>query len=82
MTKEVSMAEFIRIKNYIINLETLTYIRVGETTVDFGLTFPTEKPGGQNFVRVEKGVDLQDSEFEEVKDFVLHLPDPDRVIVV
>jgi len=76
------MAEFIRIKHYIINLETLTYIRVEDNHIDFGFAFPTEKPGGQNYVRLERGVNLPDAEFEEVKDFVLRLPDPDRVIVV
>ncbi len=76
------MSQFIRIKHYIINLETLTYIRVGENYIDFGFTFPTEKPGGQNYVRLERDVDLDSAGFEEVKDFALSLPDPDRVIVV
>ena len=76
------VSQFIRIKHYIINLETLTYIRVGENYIDFGLTFPTKKPGGQNYIRLERDVDLPDAEFKEVKDFVLSLPDPDRVIVV
>ena len=74
--------EFIRIKHYIINLETVTYVRVGEDHIDFGFTFPTEKPGGQNYVRLKRGVDLQDAEFAELKDFVFGLPDPDRVIAV
>jgi hypothetical protein len=76
------VSQFIRVKHYVINLETLTYIRLGEDNIDFGFTFPTEKPGGQNYVRLEKGVDLDNADFEEVKDFVLSLPDPDRVIVV
>jgi hypothetical protein len=76
------MSEFVRIKRYIINLDTLTYIRVGEDHIDFGFTFPTQKPGGQNYIRLEKGVDLQDGEFVELKEFVFGLPDPDRVIVV
>jgi len=76
------MAQFIRIKSYIINLETLTYIRIEENWIDFGFAFPTEKPGGQNFVRLERGVNLDDGEFEEVRDFVLQLPDPDRIILV
>jgi len=76
------VSQFIRIKHYIINLETLTYIRVGENYIDFGFTFPTEKPGGQNYVRLERDVDLDSAGFEEVKDFALSLPDPDRVIVV
>ena len=76
------MSQFIRIKYYIINLETITYIRAEDDHIDFGFAFPTEKPGGQNYIRLERGVNLQDAEFEEVKDFVLSLPDPDRVIVV
>ena len=74
--------EFVRIKNYVVNLDTLTYIRVQENYIDFGFTFPTEKAGGQNYVRLEKGVDLEDGEFAELKEFVFGLPDPDRVIVV
>ena len=74
--------EFVRIKHYIVNLETLTYIRVGDDYIDFGFAFPTEKPGGQNYVRLEKGTDLQEAEFAELKEFVFGLPDPDRVIVV
>ncbi len=46
------MAQFIRIKSYVINLDTLTYIRIEDDWIDFGFTFPTEKPGGQNFVRL------------------------------
>ncbi len=76
------MARFIRIKHYVINLDTLTYVRVGENHIDFGFAFPTEKPGGQNYVRLERGTGLSDAEFEEVKDFVFQLPDPDRVVVV
>ncbi len=74
--------EFVRIKQYVVNLDTLTYIRVADSYIDFGFTFPTEKPGGQNYVRLEKGVDLQEGEFSELKEFVYGLPDPDRVIVV
>ncbi|HEY3277163.1 MAG TPA: hypothetical protein VGJ94_11125 [Syntrophorhabdaceae bacterium] len=76
------MSEFVRIKHYVFNLETITYIRVTESCIDFGFTFPTERPGGPNFVRLEKGSGLSEGEFEEVKEFVLSLPDPDRVIVV
>jgi hypothetical protein len=76
------MAQFIRIKHYIINLETLTYIRIEQNHIDFGLTFPTAKQEGQNFVRIERGAHLNDAEFEEVKEFVLQLPDPDMVVVV
>ena len=76
------MAQFIRIKSYIINLDTLTYIRIDDNWIDFGFAFPTEKPGGQNFVRLVRGVNLQDPEFNEVKEFVLQLVDPDRVVLV
>jgi hypothetical protein len=76
------MAQFMRIKQYVVNIENLTYIRVEESHIDFGFAFPTERPGGPNYVRLEKGVDLNNSEFQEVKEFVLQLPDPDRVLVV
>ncbi len=76
------MSQFIRIKHYIINLETLTYIRAEQDHIDFGFTFPTKKPGGESFVRIERGIHLNDSEFDEVRDFVLQLPDPDMVVVV
>ena len=76
------MSDFVRIKYYVVNLETVTYVRVEEDHIDFGFTFPTEKAGGQNFIRLEKGKQLNESEFEEVKDFVFRLPDPDRVLVV
>jgi hypothetical protein len=76
------VSEFIRIKRYIINLDTVTYVRVGDDHIDFGFAFPTEKPGGQSYVRLEKGIDLQDGEFAELKEFVFGLPDPDRVLVV
>jgi hypothetical protein len=74
--------EFIRIKHYVINLETVTYIRVKQDYMDFGFAFPTDEPGGQSYVRLERGVDLQDAEFTELREFVFGLPDPDRVIVV
>lgn len=76
------MSSFIRVKHYIINLDTLTYVRVEESHIDFGFAFPTEKPGGHNYVRLERGIDLKDQEFDEVREFVLGLPDPDRVIVI
>ena len=50
------MSQFIRIKHYIINLEVVTYVRVDKEHIDFGFAFPTEKPGGQNFVRLERGL--------------------------
>ena len=76
------MSEFVRIKHYVFNLETITYVRVEESHIDFGFTFPTEKAGGQNYIRLEKGKHLSDVEFDEVKDFVFRLPDPDRVLVI
>ena len=76
------VSQFLRIKSYVINLETLTYVRIGDSYIDFGFTFPTEKHGGQNYVRLEKGVDLQDAEFEELKEYVFSIPDPDRVLIV
>lgn len=76
------MEPFIRIKNYIINLENLAYVRLDENYIDFGFAFHSEKLGGQNFIRLERGSHLRDDEFEQVKDFVLQLPDPDRVILI
>jgi len=76
------MSPFMRIKNHIINLQNLTYIFVGSNHIDFGFACPPEKAEGQHYIRFEKGADLKDSEFEEVKEFVMQLPDPDRVIAV
>ncbi len=76
------MEPFVRIKNYLINLENLAYVRVEESHIDFGFAFHSEKLEGQNFIRLERGSHLRDDEFEQVKDFVLQLPDPDRVIII
>jgi hypothetical protein len=74
--------QFVRIKDYVFNLESLAYVRVEKTFIDFGFAFPVDAACGQNYIRLEKGSSLQEAEFEQVKDFVLQLPDPDRVIVV
>ncbi len=76
------MTPFFRIKHYLINLDRLAYVRVEPDFIDFGFSFPVEKTGGCHFIRLEKGADLSSAEFEQVKEFVLHLPDPDRVIVI
>jgi hypothetical protein len=76
------MEPFVRIKNYLINLENLAYVRVEENYIDFGFSFHSEELGGQNFIRLERGSHLKNDEFEQVKDFVLQLPDPDRVIII
>jgi hypothetical protein len=76
------MAQFMRIKHYVINMETLTYVRAEEAHMDFGFAFPTERPGGRSYVRLEKGKDLSDEEFEEVKAYVFNLADPDRILVI
>ena len=76
------MPTFIRVKNYIINLESLAYIRVEEKHIDFGFASQSENLPTQNYIRLLKGSDLQDAEFEQVKEFVLQLPDLDRVIVI
>ena len=65
------MPQFIRIKHYIINIDAITYIRVEENHIDFGFAFPTERPGGQNYVRLERGVGLSNDEFDEIKEFAL-----------
>jgi len=76
------MEPFVRIKNYLINLENLAYVRVEENYIDFGFSFHSEELGGQNFIRLERGSHLKNDEFEQVNDFVLQLPDPDRVIII
>ena len=76
------MSAFIRIKNYIINLEALAYVRIENHFIAFGFTFHSESLEGQNYIRLEKGNHLQEAEFEQVKEFVLQLPEADRVIAI
>jgi len=76
------MSAFIRIKNYIINLEALAYARIENDYVALGFTFHSEELKGQNYIRFQKGSDLQDAEFEQVKEFLLQLPEVDRVIAI
>jgi hypothetical protein len=76
------MTPFFRIKNYLINLDRLAYVRVEENFIDFGFSFPVDKSCGEHFIRLERGANLQDAEFEQIKEFVMQLPDPDRVIVI
>jgi hypothetical protein len=75
------MSTFIRIKNYVINLEALAFVKTEKDSIVFGFSFHSEALEGQNFVRFIKGTHLQDDEFEQVKEFVLQLPKLDRVIV-
>jgi hypothetical protein len=77
------MTPFIRIKSYVINLQNLAYVHVSEGHIDFAFAFPSEGgQGGRNCIRLVKGSDLSDGDFQEVVDFLMQLPDPDRVIVV
>ncbi len=76
------MSAFIRVKNYVINLEALAFVRIEPDSVAFGFSFHSEALQGQNLVRFEKGTHLQEDEFEQVKEFVLQLPELDRVIVI
>lgn len=76
------MPQFIRIKNHFFNLDSLAFVRVEKDYIDFGFAFPTDPSCGLNYIRLEKGSHLQEAEFEQVKEFVLQLPDPDRVIVI
>lgn len=76
------MSAFFRIKNYIINLECLAYARIEKDSIAFGFAFHSETLKGQNYIEFERGTHLQDAEFEQVKEFVLQLPELDRVIVV
>ena len=76
------MSDFIRIKNYIINIEALAYVQVEKDAIAFGFSFHSEGLAGQNYIRFERGGELPDAEFEQVKEFVLDLPKLDRVIVL
>ncbi len=76
------MSAFFRIKNYVINLEALAYVRIEDTYIAFGFTFHADTMEGQNYIRFEKGTHLSDAEFDQVKEFVLQLPELDRVIVI
>jgi hypothetical protein len=76
------MTPFIRIKSYVINLQNLAYVFVAEDHIDFAFAFASEGQGGRNYLRLAKGSDLSDGDFQEVVDFMMQLPDPDRVIVV
>ncbi len=76
------MTQFFRIKHYVINSDRLAYVRVEENFIDFGFSFPVEKGSGHHLIRLEKGANLSLAEFEQVKEFVLHLPEADRVIVL
>ena len=76
------MSAFIRIKNYVINLEALAFVQIEESSLSFGFSFHSEGLVGQNLIRFEKGSHLQKDEFEQVKEFVLQLPELDRVIVI
>jgi hypothetical protein len=76
------MSAFIRIKDYIINLEALAYVRIEKDYIAFGFGFHSAALEGPNYIRFEKGTHLQKVEFEQGKDFVLQLPDADSVIGV
>jgi hypothetical protein len=76
------MSTFFRIKNYIINSEALAYVQIEKDYIAFGFTFHSERLEGQNYIRLKKGTHLQDAEFEQVKGFVLQLPELNRMIVI
>ena len=76
------MTDFVRIKNYLINIEALAYVRVEEDAIAFGFSFHSEPLSGQNYIRFERGTQLTDAEFEQIKEFALDLPKLDRVIVL
>ncbi len=76
------MSAFFRIKNYVINLEALAYVQIENDFIAFGFTFHSESLEGQNYIRLERGKHLQGADFEQVKEFVLQLPELDRVIVI
>jgi hypothetical protein len=76
------MTDFVRIKNYIINIEALAYVQVEKDAIAFGFSFHSEALSGQNYIRFERGTQLEDAEFEQVKEFAQDLPKLDRVIVL
>jgi hypothetical protein len=73
---------FIRIKSYIINLDNLAYATIAADHIDFSFALPGDRADAPGHIRLTKGVDLPVGDFQEVMDFVLQLPDPDRVIVI
>jgi hypothetical protein len=76
------MTSFIRIKNYFFNLDRLAFVRIEKNHIDFGFAFMFDSSQGQNFIRLEKGKDLDDSEYEQLREFIVQLPDPDRVVII
>lgn len=79
------MAAFIRIKEYFINLDALAYIKMDDDSVSFGfcgLGSSSAVPGGQNYIKLEKGVDLQGTELRQLKEFITDLPSLDRVVII
>ncbi len=76
------MAPYVRIKGYVINLQNVAYIQVTDKYIDFSFAYEAKRQGGQDYIRFEKGPDLTETEFEQVKEFVMELPDPDRVLLV
>ena len=73
---------FVRIQNERINLGNPAYVAVGENEIESGFNFHPEKPDGQNFLRLERGTHLEGPKFEEGKEFVHPLLDPDPVILL
>jgi hypothetical protein len=79
------MSAFIRIKDYFINLDALAYIKIEDAAIAFRfceLTSPTEKSEGKNYIRFEKGIDLKDVEFKQLKEYISDLPSLDRVVII
>lgn len=79
------MSAFIRIKDYFINLDALAYIKIEEDAVAFRFcefSSRAEKLEGQNYIRFEKGIDLKDVEFRQLKEFISELPALDRVVII
>lgn len=48
------MAAFFRIKNYVINLEALAYVRIENSFIVFGFTFHADTIEGQNYIRLRE----------------------------
>jgi hypothetical protein len=73
------MSAYVRIKEYIINLQSVCSVRVTDDVIEFALISAS---GAPPMIRFERGKDLQEGEFDQVREFVYDLVDPDRVIAV
>jgi hypothetical protein len=69
------VSQYIRIKEYTINMQNLAFVRITADCVEFAFA-------GSAALRFQRGIDLDQGEFEQLSEFLNDLPDPDRVIAV